>query len=94
MIEDISVTHDVMTEKQDNNCDICNNKIKTTEYLTVSDTKMNVIPSDIGNQDRRKYYAVCLDCVEKIRDLLIYNYGFDGRLIHFFKGLKESNDEK
>ena len=36
-----------------------------------------------------KYYNVCLNCVEKIRELMKYNYGFNGRLIQFFESLTE-----
>lgn len=98
MIEDISTTKDVVTEEQDNNCDVCNNEIKTAEYLTVTSTKTKMIPGeikqDIDNYDAGKYYNVCLDCIEKIKDLLTYNYGFDGRLIQFFKELIERKDKK
>jgi len=98
MIEDISTTKDVVTEEQDNNCDVCNNEIKTAEYLTVTSTNTIMIPGDIkqdiDNYDTGKYYNVCLDCIEKIKDLLTYNYGFDGRLIQFFKELKERKDKK
>jgi hypothetical protein len=98
MIEDISTTKDVVTEEQDNNCDVCNNEIKTAEYLTVTSTKTKMIPDDIkqdiDNDDAVKYYNVCLDCIEKTKDLLTYNYGFDGRLIQFFKELIERKDKK
>ncbi len=98
MIEDISTTKDVVTEEQDNNCDVCNNEIKTAEYLTVTSTKGKMIPGDIkqdiDNDDAGKYYNVCLDCIEKIIDLLTYNYGIDGRLIQFFKELIERKDKK
>ncbi|HLN35626.1 MAG TPA: hypothetical protein VK250_10170 [Nitrososphaeraceae archaeon] len=98
MIEDISTTKDVVTEEQDNNCDVCNNEIKTAEYLTVTSTKAKMIPGDIkqdiDNDDAGKCYNVCLDCIEKIKDLLTYNYGFDGRLIQFFKELIERKDKK
>ncbi len=98
MIEDISTTKDVVTEEQDINCDVCNNEIKTAEYLTVTSTKTKMIPDDIkqdiDNDDAVKYYNVCLDCIEKIKDLLTYNYGFDGRLIQFFKELIERKDKK
>ena len=36
-----------------------------------------------------KYYNVCLNCVEKITELMKYNYGFNGRLIQFFESLTE-----
>jgi hypothetical protein len=40
-----------------------------------------------------KYYIICLECVEKIRDLLTYNYGFEGDLIKFFKVLVEEKKD-
>jgi hypothetical protein len=36
-----------------------------------------------------KYYNVCLNCVEKITELMKYNHGFNGRLIQFFESLTE-----
>jgi len=36
-----------------------------------------------------KYYNICLYCVEKITELMKYNYGFNGRLIEFFESLTE-----
>lgn len=100
MIEDISTTKDIVKEEQIKTCDICNNEINTLIYLNVSSSsnssntnktkKSEVITNnDEGLSD--KYYNICLNCVEKITELMKYNYGFNGRLIQFFESLTEKN---
>ena len=110
MVEDISITQDIVKEEQVNNCDICNTKISTIIYLNVSSsssssTSTSSNPTNnnrdsskpkksevITNNDdylSDKYYNVCLNCVEKITELMKYNYGFNGRLIQFFESLTE-----
>lgn len=105
MIEDISTTKDIVKEEQVNTCDICNNEITTLVYLNVSSSSSGSTVSNnnsnssktkktevITNNDdylSDKYYNVCLDCVEKITELIKYNYGFNGRLIPFFESLIE-----
>jgi hypothetical protein len=92
MIEDISTSKDIVKEEQVNTCDICNNKINTILYLTVSGSSKTT-KSEVNTQNddflSDKYYNVCLNCVEKIRELMKYNYGFNGRLIQFFESLTE-----
>src|SRR5665809_147484 len=61
-----------------NNSNSNSSKTKKTEVITNNDDYL----SD-------KYYNVCLDCVEKITELMKYNYGFNGRLIQFFESLTE-----
>jgi hypothetical protein len=61
-----------------NNSNSNSSKIKKSEVITNNDDYL----SD-------KYYNVCLDCVEKITELMKYNYGFNGRLIQFFESLIE-----
>ena len=100
MIEDISTTKDIVKEEQIKTCDICNNEINTLIYLNVSSSsnsnsnntnktkKSEVITSN--NEDLSdKYYNICLNCIEKITELMKYNYGFNGRLIQFFESLTE-----
>ena len=98
MIEDISTTKDIVKEEQIKTCDICNNEINTLIYLNVSSSsnssninknkKSEVITNN--NEDLPdKYYNICLNCVEKITELMKYNYGFNGRLIQFFESLTE-----
>jgi hypothetical protein len=97
MIEDISTTKDIVKEEQIKICDICNNEIKTLTYLNVSSSSNNT--TNKTNKSRvitenyddlsDKYYNICLDCVEKITELMKYNYGFNGRLIEFFESLTE-----
>ena len=92
MIEDISSTKDIVKEEQVNCCDICNNKISTILYLNVSGsskTKKSEVITQNDDYLSDKYYNVCLNCVEKIRELMIYNYGFNVRLIQFFESLTE-----
>ena len=101
MIEDISTTKDIVKEEQIKTCDICNNEINTLIYLNVSSSSSNSNSSNtnktkksevITNNDEDlsdKYYNICLNCVEKITELMKYNYGFNGRLIQFFESLTE-----
>ena len=100
MIEDISTTKDIVKEEQIKTCDICNNEINTVIYLNVSSSsnsnssntnktkKLEVITNNDEDLSD-KYYNICLNCVEKITELMKYNYGFNGRLIHFFESLTE-----
>ena len=102
MIEDISTTKDIVKEEQIKTCDICNNEINTVIYLNVSSSsnsnsnssntnktkKLEVITNN-GEDLSDKYYNICLNCVEKITELMKYNYGFNGRLIQFFESLTE-----
>jgi|SRR5688500_1450781 hypothetical protein len=103
MIEDISTTKDIVKEEQIKTCDICNNEINTVIYLNVSSSSSNSNSNSsntnktkklevITNNDEDlsdKYYNICLNCVEKITELMKYNYGFNGRLIQFFESLTE-----
>jgi hypothetical protein len=101
MIEDISTTKDMVKEEQIKTCDICNNEINTLIYLNVSSSSSNSNSSNTNktkksevitnnNEDLSdKYYNICLNCVEKITELMKYNYGFNGRLIQFFESLTE-----
>lgn len=97
MIEDISTTKDIVKEEQIKTCDICNNEINTLIYLNVSSSnssntnktkKLEVITNNDEDLSD-KYYNICLNCVEKITELMKYNYGFNGRLIQFFESLTE-----
>ena len=96
MIEDISTTKDIVKEEQIKTCDICNNEIKTIVYLNVSSSSSSnnnktkkSEPLTNNNDDLSdKYYNICLNCVEKIAELMKYNYGFNGRLIQLFETLK------
>ena len=54
------------------------NKTKKSEVITNN-------KEDLSD----KYYNICLNCVEKITELMKYNYGFNGRLIQFFESLTE-----
>ena len=104
MIEDISTTKDIVKEEQIKTCDICNNEINTVIYLNVSSSSSSNSNSNSSNTNKTKklevitnndedlsdkYYNICLDCVEKITELMKYNYGFNGRLIQFFESLTE-----
>jgi hypothetical protein len=97
MIEDISTTKDIVKEEQIKTCDICNNEIKTLLYLNVSSSNNNNtnntnkarVITENYDELSDKYYNICLDCVEKITELMKYNYGFNGRLIQFFESLTE-----
>jgi hypothetical protein len=102
MIEDISTTKDIVKEEQIKTCDICNNEINTLIYLNVSSSSSSNSNSSNTNTTKKsevitnnnedlsdKYYNICLNCVEKITELMKYNYGFNGRLIQFFESLTE-----
>ena len=102
MIEDISTTKDIVKEEQIKTCDICNNEINTLIYLNVSSSNNSNSNSSNTNKTKKsevitnndedlsdKYYNICLNCVEKITELMKYNYGFNGRLIQFFESLTE-----
>ncbi|MDW0149769.1 MAG: hypothetical protein QOK89_05245 [Nitrososphaeraceae archaeon] len=102
MIEDISTTKDIVKEEQIKTCDICNNEINTLIYLNVSSSSSSSSNSSNTNKTKKlevitnndedlsdKYYNICLNCVEKITELMKYNYGFNGRLIQFFESLTE-----
>jgi hypothetical protein len=102
MIEDISTTKDIIKEEQIKTCDICNNEINTLIYLNVSSSSNSNSNSSNTNKTKKsevitnnnedlsdKYYNICLNCVEKITELMKYNYGFNGRLIQFFESLTE-----
>jgi hypothetical protein len=103
MIEDISTTKDIVKEEQIKTCDICNNEINTLIYLNVSSssnssnsintnkTKKSEVITNNDEDLSDKYYNICLNCVEKITELMKYNYGFNGRLIQFFESLTEKN---
>ena len=107
MIEDISTTKDIVKEEQIKTCDICNNEINTLIYLNVSSSSSSNSNSSNTNKTKKlevitnndedlsdKYYNICLDCVEKITELMKYNYGFNGRLIQFFESLTEKKLKK
>jgi hypothetical protein len=102
MIEDISTTKDIIKEEQIKTCDICNNEINTLIYLNVSSSSNSNSNSSNTNKTKKtevitnndedlsdKYYNICLNCVERITELMKYNYGFNGRLIQFFESLTE-----
>ena len=102
MIEDISTTKDIVKEEQIKTCDICNNEINTLIYLNVSSSSSSNSNSSNTNKTKKsevitnnnedlsdKYYNICLNCVEKITELMKYNYGFNGKLIQFFESLTE-----
>jgi hypothetical protein len=102
MIEDISTTKDIVKEEQIKTCDICNNEINTLIYLNVSSSSNSNSNSSNTNKTKKtevitnndedlsdKYYNICLNCVERITELMKYNYGFNGRLIQFFESLTE-----
>lgn len=98
MIEDISSTKDIVKEEQIKTCDICNNEINTLIYLNVSSssnssntnkTKKSKVITNNEEDLSDKYYNICLNCVEKITELMKYNYGFNGRLIQYFESLTE-----
>ena len=91
MIEDISTARDIVKEEQVNICDICNNGINTIKYLNVTST--NVKKSSYNEKEKindidEEYYNVCLNCADKIVELMRYNHGFEGRLIQFLESLK------
>ncbi|MFB5601151.1 MAG: hypothetical protein ACE5SW_13100 [Nitrososphaeraceae archaeon] len=94
MIEDISNIKE--NAEQIMLCDICKEKIFDEKYMSI--TSSNNKPKlesenekiESFNEDN-KYYNICLECIEKIKDLLTYNYGYDGDLIKYFKMLLEKN---
>lgn len=95
MIEDISTVKDVVKEEQVNICDICNNEINTIKYLNITSSNMKKVQSISNDKvknnhddDNDEYYNVCLNCADKIVDLIKYNFGFEGRLIQFLESLK------
>lgn len=94
MIEDISTVKDVLKEEQVNICDICNNEINTIKYLNITSSNMKKVKSisndEVKNDDddNGEYYNICLNCADKIVDLIKYNFGFEGRLIQFLESLK------
>jgi hypothetical protein len=93
MIEDISTVKDVLKEEQVNICDICNNEINTIKYLNITSSNMKKVQSmsndEVKNDDDNgEYYNICLNCADKIVDFIKYNFGFEGRLIHFLESLK------
>jgi hypothetical protein len=95
MIEDISTAKDIVKEDQINICDICNNEINTIKYLNVTSSNMkkvqNISNDEVKNNNDNgegEYYNICLNCVDKIVDLIKYNFGFEGRLIQFLESLK------
>lgn len=94
MIEDISTVKDVLKEEQVNICDICNNEINTIKYLNITSSNMKKVQSisndEVKNDDddNGEYYNICLNCADKIVDLIKYNFGFEGRLIQFLESLK------
>ena len=95
MIEDISTIKYVVKEEKVNICDICNNEINTIKYLNVTSSNMKKIQGisndevkNNNDNDDGEYYNICLNCVDKIVDLIKYNFGFEGRLIQFLESLK------
>ena len=40
------------------------------------------------NNNNYEYYNVCLNCADKIVELMKYNHGFGGRLIQYLESLK------
>jgi hypothetical protein len=91
MIEDISTPKDVVKEEQVNICDICNKEINTIKYLNVTSSnvkKVQGISNVEENGNNGEYYNICLNCTDKIVELIKYNLGFEGRLIKFLESLK------
>lgn len=95
MIEDISTVKDVVKEEQVNICDICNNEINTIKYLNITSSNMKKVQSISNDKvknnhedDNGEYYNICLNCADKIVDLIKYNFGFEGRLFQFLESLK------
>ena len=95
MIEDISTAKDLVKEDQVNICDICNNEINTIKYLNVTSSNMKKVQGisndevkNNNDNDDDEYYNICLNCVDKIVDLIKYNFGYEGRLIQFLESLK------
>ena len=93
MIEDISTAKDVVKEEQVNICDICNNEINTIKYLNVTSSNIKKVQGISNGEEKNdngngEYYNICLNCVDKIVDLIKYNFGFEGRLIQLLESLK------
>jgi hypothetical protein len=95
MIEDISTAKDVVKKDQVNICDICNNEINTIKYLNVTSSDMKKVQGisndevkNNNDNDDGEYYNICLNCVDKIVDLIKYKFGFEGRLIQFLESFK------
>lgn len=90
MIEDISTAKDVVKEEQVNICDICNNRINSIKYLNITSTNIKKGSSNEKekNNNNYEYYNVCLNCADKIVELMKYNHGFGGRLIQYLESLK------
>ena len=95
MIEDISTAKDVLKEEQVNICDICNGEINTIKYLNVTTSSIKRVQGisndevkNNNNNDNGKYYNICLNCTDKIVELMRYNFGFEVRLIQFLESLK------
>ncbi len=73
MIEDISNAKDLVKEEQVNICDICNNGINTIKYLNVTSTNVKKGSSKEKtkiNDNGDEYYNVCLNCADKIVELM------------------------
>lgn len=84
MIEDISTAKDVLKEEQVNICDICNGEINTIKYLNVTTSSIKRVQGisndevkNNNNNDNGKYYNICLNCTDKIVELMRYNFGFE-----------------
>lgn len=91
MIEDLSTPKDVVKEEQVKICDICNKEINTIKYLNVTSSnvkKVQGISNVEENGNNGEYYNICLNCTDKIVELIKYNFGFEGRLIKFLESLK------
>ena len=65
-----------------------NNSNSSNSSNTNQTKKLEVITNNDEDLSD-KYYNICLNCVEKITELMKYNYGFNGRLIEFFESLTE-----
>src|SRR5829696_10491026 len=88
-IKDFSTPKDVVKEEQVNICDICNNRINTIKYLNVTSSNIKKAQG-ISNEEEKnddndddEYYNICLNCADKIAELMKYNLGLNGRLIQF-----------
>jgi hypothetical protein len=96
MIEDLSTPKDIVKEEQVNICDICNNKINTIKYLNVTSSNIKKVQGISNGEEKNnydndngEYYNICLNCADKIVELMRYNHGFEGRLIQFLELLKD-----
>ena len=91
MIEDLSTPKDVVKEEQVKICDICNKEINTIKYLNVTTSNVKKVQgtSNVVEDDNNgEYYNICLNCTDKIAELMKYNFGFEGRLIKFLETVK------